>query len=1240
MDVSLFVENLPPSLHWQGLWFAFGRHGDVVDAFIARKLSKKCTRFGFVRYANRREADRAIERLDGSFLYGFRISVMLARFNVRTSFWRKTKTVLNNGLFHQVDIPDDRDNLENLNLGREKAFQPQAAVLEKESSSTLKKGKKRVTGHVEEEELRKLRRCLVGETASVCSVSCINERLRTWGLGEIKIQRLGGKIFLITIEDEELFLMLEDLQWSYLKEIFVGVELWKESYKQEERATWLEISAELWGSFEFLGENALKSLDSEKITVLIVTNHVSKINDVVEVAIGDLIFDVRVSEIGFIDESMVPPKMVEKDGNRAFSKKKFGGSSSESTSESSVLPVQEGSVQVNSPVEEEALMDTCFGKENFEVNDDGNRIDISRLQEYELSGDVLKGTFQRVGAIQDKSLDLSNRFNKCGSGVDKVESQNIDPAVNNLGSDVVGYLGDEGQTIGIQPICDQMTNRVLEDISNMGLAGEGVLNHSPKEHNVGCDREEVLELAENERDLRWVTEVDRVNGVCDTEDHFLRVGSDGVSEDADIQDRVLSENEKRKRDRAIRRVKKKKYALSKVCSEIEDISLSDADLRAHQNILIREARKTLQLGKRLGMNICGNEEEVIRELEMKMFTVVGGGIFNNSTLEVPSDFGQDNYVSVEHIASDFGQDNSVSVEHVDSDKQQPLVVSSSRPARIRKLPHHLKDYEVSLPKTRTSPHTIAQVLSYQNVSPKYLSYISNVEILKEPKTYNQAILHDSWKTAMKEEIIALENNHTWDLVSLPPGKQTIGCKWVFRTKLKSDGSLERYKARLVAKGYTQQLGIDYIDTFSPVAKLTTIRTILAVAASKNWCLQQLDINNAFLHGYLQEEVYMQPPPGYIDKNSGLVCKLNKSLYGLKQASRKWNERLASALLDQGFKQANSDSSLFVKGKEEHFIALVVYVDDIVLVSPSVTAITAIKHFLHETFKIKDLGDLKYFLGFEVARSSKGINLCQRKYTLELLQEFGFLECKPATTPMVPSKKLSKQDGVPLQDITLYRKLIGKLLYLTNTRPDIVFAVQQLSQFLSAPTDLHMVAAHRILRYLKGSPGQGLFFPSSNELKISAFSDSDLASYPDSRKSTTGFCIFLGSALISWKSNKQSTVSRSSSEAEYRALAAVACEIQWIKYLLTDLHILLSSANLYCDNLSAIKIAENPVHHERTKHIEIDCHLIREKIRSGLITLLHVSSCNQLANCFTKALSVSVFSSSISKLGIQNLYAPT
>ncbi|KAK8553272.1 hypothetical protein V6N13_105190 [Hibiscus sabdariffa] len=462
--VSLFVENLPPSLHWQGLWFAFGRHGDVVDAFIARKLSKK---------------------------------VMLARFNVRTSYWRKTKPVPLNRSVHQVDHPIDRDNLEKLNIGGKKENQFQASVLEKgESSSPLKKGKKRVTGHVEEEDIRKLKRCLV---------------------------EVGREKFLITIEDEDLFLMLEDLQWSYLKEIFVGVELWKESFKQEERVTWLEISrlplqcwnhltlkriAELWGSFESLGENASKSLDCEKITVLLVTNHVNGIRDGPE--------------------------------------KKFGDSSSESTSDNSIFPAPKDSVQVNVSVEEEALMAMCFGKEKFDVNVNGNRIDTSRLQEYELSGDVLEEPIQRDGTIQDKSLEHSKLFNKCSSIYGKVESQNAESVVKNIGSeqvkrqefsntkmdpswtDVVGSLGDEGQAIGIQPACDQMTKRVLEDISNMGLVVEGVLNPISKEHILECDREdEIIEMVENERDA---VEVDRANGTCDDEDHYFREGSEGACE--------------------------------------------------------------------------------------------------------------------------------------------------------------------------------------------------------------------------------------------------------------------------------------------------------------------------------------------------------------------------------------------------------------------------------------------------------------------------------------------------------------------------------------------------------------------------------------------------------------------------------------------------------------------------------------------------------------------------------------
>ncbi|KAL4320319.1 hypothetical protein GQ457_18G003820 [Hibiscus cannabinus] len=259
---------------------------------------------------------------------------------------------------------------------------------------------------------------------------------------------------------------------------------------------------------------------------------------------------------------------------------------------------------------------------------------------------------------------------------------------------------------------------------------------------------------------------------------------------------------------------------------------------------------------------------------------------------------------------------------------------AARPTRVRHLPPKFRDYQVSLPKARTSPHSIAQVLSYNKLSASHSSYINNIDILPEPKNYKQAVLHDCWQTAMREEIEALERNHTWDLVSLPPGKQTIGCKWVYKTKLKSDGSLERYKARLVAKCYTQQPGVDYLDTFSPVAKMTSIKTLLAVASAKEWCLQQLDINNAFLHGYLQEEVYMQFPPGLTCSDSNVVCKLNKSLYGLKQASRKWNERLTSALLQQGFKQASSDSSFFIKGKGSDLVVLAVYVDDIILAGPN------------------------------------------------------------------------------------------------------------------------------------------------------------------------------------------------------------------------------------------------------------------------------------------------------------------
>ena len=311
----------------------------------------------------------------------------------------------------------------------------------------------------------------------------------------------------------------------------------------------------------------------------------------------------------------------------------------------------------------------------------------------------------------------------------------------------------------------------------------------------------------------------------------------------------------------------------------------------------------------------------------------------------------------------------------------------------------------------------------------------------------------------------------------------------------------------------------------------------------------------------------------------------------------------------------------------------------ILAGNDTAEIVSVKQQLDTLFKIKDLGPLKFFLGFEVARSSAGISVCQRKYTLELLEHTGLLACKPAVTPMVHSSKLTRDDGDPFEDVSAYRRIVGQLLYLTNTRPDICYAVTTLSQFLSKPMKSHYQAALRIIRYLRGTPAHGLFFPSNFELKLKGFSDSDWASCPDSRRSITGFCIYLGNSLVSWKSKKQHIVSRSSSEAEYRALAA-ASEIQWLTYLLQDLPIPFHApALLYCDNKSALHLAANPVFHECTKHIALDCHIVRKKLKAGLLHLLPIRTESQIADICTKPLAPKPFQHLFFKLGMLTIHSP-
>ncbi|XP_070005312.1 uncharacterized mitochondrial protein AtMg00810-like [Nicotiana sylvestris] len=406
---------------------------------------------------------------------------------------------------------------------------------------------------------------------------------------------------------------------------------------------------------------------------------------------------------------------------------------------------------------------------------------------------------------------------------------------------------------------------------------------------------------------------------------------------------------------------------------------------------------------------------------------------------------------------------------------------------------------------------------------------------------------------MRKEFEALYANKTWDIVELPTRKKHIGCKWVYKIKYRADGSVERYKASLIV-----------------------------VVVKQGWSMFQLDVNNAFFHGDLHEEVYMKLPQG----SSGNI------------------------------------------------VILAVYVDDIILTGNNLVKISALKEFLDNEFKIKDLGLLHYFLGIEVNASPTGVFLNQRKFVLDLLKEYNCLEVTHVVSPLDLNFKLKADSGELFDHPERYKSLIGKLLFLTHTRPNLSFGVQHLSQFLQAPWLPHMTDALNLLRYLKGTIDVGLFYSNSPDCTLTTYSDSDWAACPDTRKFVSGFCVFLGDCLVSWKSKKQPIVSFSSAEAEYRALSKLVAELTWLTRLLLDLFVHISyPVSIFCDNQAVIHIAKNPMLHESTKHIEVDCHFIRKKLADGLIQLFHVTTSNQLADIFTKPLTGMLHQSFLSKLKV-------
>lgn len=362
---------------------------------------------------------------------------------------------------------------------------------------------------------------------------------------------------------------------------------------------------------------------------------------------------------------------------------------------------------------------------------------------------------------------------------------------------------------------------------------------------------------------------------------------------------------------------------------------------------------------------------------------------------------------------------------------------------------------------------------------------------------------------------------------------------------------------------------------------------------------------------------------------------------MKQASRNWYHKFTDALLALGFKQSKADHSLFVQDTGDDFIACLIYVDDVVVVGNNSLKIQHVKSELHKRFSIKDLGILKYFLGIEVARISEGLVLNQRKYILDILEDCGLQGCKPSSFPFEQNLKLGRAENEPKVDAGRYRRTVGRLLYLQATRPDLTYSVNILSQFVADPRQPHQVALERVLSYLKGTAGMGILLPRKGDLTLNAYCDSDWLGCPYTRRSRTGYLLVFGGAPISWKTKKQSVVSRSSAEAEYRSMASTVSEVIWVRWLLSELGIPSSQPTpMFCDNKAARHIANNPVFHERTKHVEMDCYFVRERVESKEIVPRSINTNLQIADLLTKGLGMKQLSFLLDKLGVRNLHAPT
>lgn len=501
-----------------------------------------------------------------------------------------------------------------------------------------------------------------------------------------------------------------------------------------------------------------------------------------------------------------------------------------------------------------------------------------------------------------------------------------------------------------------------------------------------------------------------------------------------------------------------------------------------------------------------------------------------------------------------------------------------------------------------------------------------------------------WKTAMQEEIEALHKNKTWELVPLPPGRKAIGNKWVYKIKRDSIDQIERYRARLVVKGYAQKEGIDFNEIFSPVVRLTTIRIVLAMCATLDLHLEQLDVKTAFLHGDLEEEIYMLQPEGFAEKGKeNLVCRLIKSLYGLKQAPRCWYKRFDSFIMSLEYNRLSADHCTYYKRFEDDndFIILLLYVDDMLIAGPNKGRIQELKAQLAREFEMKDLGPANKILGMQIHRdkNNRKIWLSQENYLNKILRRFNMQDCKPISTPLPVNFKLSSSmspsNEVERREMSRvpYASAVGSLMFaMICTRPDIAQAVGAVSRYMANPGREHWNTVKRILRYIKGTSNVALCYGGS-ELTVRGYVDSDFAGDLDKSKSTTGYVYTLAGGAVSWMSKLQKVVALSTTEAEYMAATQACKESIWIQRLLEELGHKQEKIVLFCDSQSALYIAKNPAFHSRTKHIRVQYHFVREVVEEGTVDMQKIHTNENLADVMTKPVNTDKFIQCRSSIGL-------